>query len=276
MTDVVALLIKAFEYSFIRDALLVGILVAISCSMLGTFLVLRKLSLIGDGLAHVSFAGVAIAMLTAQSPLVIGIPLVAGASLLILKLHEKTNIHGDAAIGLVSSMAIATGVMISSLSGGYNVDLFSYLFGSLLVISKIDLVLSIALALSVVLAVIWLYPKLFAMTYDEEYATIIGINVRQMNYMLSLLTAVTIALGIRIVGTMLISSLIIFPAITALQVTSSFKSTLTIAVIVSVISIVLGVLSSFVFNLPSGATVVLINGLLFALAFAWRKLVHRN
>lgn len=276
MTEIFTLLIKAFEYSFIRDALIVGILVAISCSMLGTFLVLRKLSLIGDGLAHVSFAGVAIAMLTAQSPLLVGIPLVAGASLLILKLHEKTNIHGDAAIGLVSSLAIAIGVMISSLSGGYNVDLFSYLFGSLLVISKVDLLLSVILALSVVVAVIWLYPKLFAMTYDEEYASIIGINVRQMNYLLSLLTAVTIALGIRIVGTMLISSLIIFPAITALQVTSSFKATLSIAVIVSVISIVLGVLASFVFNLPSGATVVLINGFFFALAFAYRKVVIRN
>lgn len=276
MTDIIELLIKAFQYNFIKDALMVGILVAISCSMLGTFLVLRKLSLIGDGLAHVSFAGVAIAMLTAQSPLVVGIPLVAAASLLILKLHEKTNIHGDAAIGLVSSMAIAIGVMISSLSGGYNVDLFSYLFGSLLVISRVDLILSLVLAIAVVIAVIWLYPKLFAMTYDEEYAKIIGINVRNMNYLLSLLTAVTIALGIRIVGTMLISSMIIFPAVTALQVTNSFKATLSIAVITAVSSVVLGVLSSFVFNLPSGATIVLINSGFFALAYMYRKLVQRT
>lgn len=276
MTDIIELLIKAFQYNFIKDALMVGILVAISCSMLGTFLVLRKLSLIGDGLAHVSFAGVAIAMLTAQSPLVVGIPLVAAASLLILKLHEKTNIHGDAAIGLVSSMAIAIGVMISSLSGGYNVDLFSYLFGSLLVISRVDLILSLVLAIAVVIAVIWLYPKLFAMTYDEEYAKIIGINVRHMNYLLSLLTAVTIALGIRIVGTMLISSMIIFPAVTALQVTNSFKATLSIAVITAVSSVVLGVLSSFVFNLPSGATIVLINSGFFALAYMYRKLVQRT
>lgn len=276
MQNTFELLIKAFEYNFIRDALLVGVLVAISCSMLGTFLVLRKLSLIGDGLAHVSFAGVAIAMLTAQSPLIIGIPLVTGASLLILKLHEKTNIHGDAAIGLVSSMAIAIGVMISSLSGGYNVDLFSYLFGSLLVISQADLILSVVLAISVVVAIIWLYPKLFAMTYDEEYAKIIGINVKHMNYLLSVLTAVTIALGIRIVGTMLISSMIIFPAITALQLTSSFKSTLAIAVATAVSSVIIGVLASFVFNLPSGATIVLINGLFFAVAYLYRKLVQKN
>ncbi len=276
MQNTFELLIKAFEYNFIRDALLVGVLVAISCSMLGTFLVLRKLSLIGDGLAHVSFAGVAIAMLTAQSPLLIGIPLVTAASLLILKLHEKTNIHGDAAIGLVSSMAIAIGVMISSLSGGYNVDLFSYLFGSLLVISRVDLMLSVVLAVSVVVAIIWLYPKLFAMTYDEEYAKIIGINVKHMNYLLSVLTAITIALGIRIVGTMLISSMIIFPAITALQLTSSFKSTLVIAVMTAVSSVIIGVLASFVFNLPSGATIVLINGLFFGVAYLYRKLIQQN
>ncbi len=226
MNSYVDLFFQAFQYDFIIDALLVGVLVAISCSMLGTFLVLRKLSLIGDGLAHVSFAAVAIAMLTAQSPLVVGIPIVTGASLLILKLHEKTNIHGDAAIGLVSSMSIAIGVMLSSLSGGYNVDLFSYLFGSLLVISNMDLFLSLTLALTVVISVILLYPKLFAITFDEEYAQILGINIKHMNYLLSILTAVTIALGIRIVGTMLISSMIIFPAITALQVTNSFKSTL--------------------------------------------------
>lgn len=270
------LLFKAFEYNFIREALIVGVLVAISCAMLGTFLVLRKLSLIGDGLAHVSFAGVAIAMLTAQSPLVVGIPLVAAASLLIMKLNEKTNVNGDAAIGLVSSVAIASGVLMTSLSGGYNVDLFSYLFGSLLVISPVDLTMSVILATCVLAAVIWLYPKLFAMTYDEEYAKILGINVRRMNYLLSVLTAVTIALGIRIVGTMLISSMIIFPAVTALQLTRSFKMTLVIAGTTSVLSVVLGVLSSFVFNLPTGATIVMFNALLFAFSYGFRKLVIKS
>ncbi len=265
---------QALSYDFVRDALLVGVLVAISCAMLGTFLVLRKLSLIGDGLAHVSFAGVAVAMLTAQSPLIVGIILVSLASILILKLHEKTNIHGDAAIGLVSSLAIAIGVLLTSLSGGYNVDLFSYLFGSLLVISKTDLILSLILAGLIVFLVIWQYPKLFAMTYDEEYAKIIGINVKNLNYMMSILTAVTIAIGIRIVGTMLISSMIIFPAISALQLTQSFKMTLIVAAVISVISVIVGVLASFVANLPTGATIVLINGIIFMLAFMYRKVAR--
>lgn len=269
----IELLLKAFEYDFIRDAMLVGILVAISCALLGTFLVLRKLSLIGDGLAHVSFAGVAVAMLTAQSPLIVGIILVSLASILILKLHEKTNIHGDAAIGLVSSLSIAAGVIMTSLSGGYNADLFSYLFGSLLVISKMDLMLSVALTLGIVAMVIWLYPKWFALTYDEEYATIIGIPVKRMNYLMSILTAITIALGIRIVGTMLISSMIIFPAITALQVTKSFKMTLVLASLIAVVGVVIGVLMSFVFNLPTGATIVAVNGLFFGLSYLYRKTV---
>lgn len=267
------LLIKAFQYDFIRDAMLVGVLVAISCALLGTFLVLRKLSLIGDGLAHVSFAGVAVAMLTAQSPLIVGIILVSLASVLILKLHEKTNIHGDAAIGLVSSLSIAAGVIMTSLSGGYNADLFSYLFGSLLVISKMDLVLSVLLAIGIVIVVIWLYPQWFALTYDEEYATIIGIPVRRMNYLMSILTAITIALGIRIVGTMLISSMIIFPAITALQVTKSFKMTLILAAVIAVLGVIMGVLTSFVFNLPTGATIVAINGLFFGISYLYRKTV---
>lgn len=267
------LLLKAFQYDFIRDAMLVGVLVAVSCALLGTFLVLRKLSLIGDGLAHVSFAGVAVAMLTAQSPLIVGIILVSLASILILKLHEKTNIHGDAAIGLVSSLSIAAGVIMTSLSGGYNADLFSYLFGSLLVISKVDLILSVALTLGIVGVVIWLYPKWFALTYDEEYATIIGIPVKRMNYLMSILTAITIALGIRIVGTMLISSMIIFPAITALQITKSFKMTLVLASIVAVAGVVIGVLTSFVFNLPTGATIVAVNGLFFGLSYFYRKTV---
>lgn len=267
------LLLKAFQYDFIRDAMLVGVLVAVSCALLGTFLVLRKLSLIGDGLAHVSFAGVAVAMLTAQSPLIVGIILVSLASILILKLHEKTNIHGDAAIGLVSSLSIAAGVIMTSLSGGYNADLFSYLFGSLLVISKVDLILSVALTLGIVGVVIWLYPKWFALTYDEEYATIIGIPVKRMNYLMSILTAITIALGIRIVGTMLISSMIIFPAITALQITKSFKMTLVLASVVAVTGVVIGVLTSFVFNLPTGATIVAVNGLFFGLSYVYRKTV---
>lgn len=265
---------QAWTYDFVRDALIVGVLVAISCAMLGTFLVLRKLSLIGDGLAHVSFAGVAIAMLTAQSPLIVGIILVSLASILILKLHEKTNIHGDAAIGLVSSLAIAIGVLLTSISGGYNVDLFSYLFGSLLVISQTDLILSIILAVMVVALIIWQYPKLFAMTYDEEYAKIIGINVKNLNYMISILTAITIAIGIRIVGTMLISSMIIFPAISALQLTQSFKMTLIVAAMISAVSVVVGVLVSFAGNLPTGATIVLINGIVFMMSFVYRKVAR--
>ncbi len=262
---------EAFHYGFMQKAMLVGVLIALSSSVLGIFLVLRKMSMIGDGLAHVSFASVAIALLFNQSPVFLSIPIVILASFLIIKLNEKANMHGDAAIGLVSSFSVALGVMISSLSSGFNVDLFSYLFGSILVISNQEVWLSIILAVIVVGTVIFFYQDLFAITQDESFSSVIGIDTKKMNYLISALTSITIVLGIRVVGTMLISSMIIFPTITALQVAKSFKQTIVIAVCVSVVSVFIGVLMSYVFNLPSGASIVVLNAVMFSLFFLFRK-----
>ena len=266
----IELLFRALSYTFMQRALLVGILIAISSSFLGIFLVLRRYSMIGDGLAHVSFATVALALLLNQSPLVISIPVVIAASFLILKLSEENRIGGDAAIGLVSSFSVALGVFISSLAKGFNVDLFSYLFGSILVIGKTDVYFSIVLSIVVLSTVIYYYHDLFALTFDEEYASVMGKNTKKLNQLISILTSITIVLGIRVVGTMLISSLIIFPTVTALQVSKSFKSTIIYAVSVSIVSVVIGIFASFLFDLPTGASIVLINGLFFAIFTLWR------
>ncbi|HBS90990.1 MAG TPA: ABC transporter [Erysipelotrichaceae bacterium] len=266
----IELLFRALSYTFMQRALLVGILIAISSSFLGIFLVLRRYSMIGDGLAHVSFATVALALLLNQSPLVISIPIVIGASFLILKLSEENRIGGDAAIGLVSSFSVALGVFISSLAKGFNVDLFSYLFGSILVIGKTDVYFSIVLSIVVLSTVIYYYHDLFALTFDEEYASVMGKNTKKLNQLISILTSITIVLGIRVVGTMLISSLIIFPTVTALQVSKSFKSTIIYAVSVSIVSVVIGIFASFLFDLPTGASIVLINGFFFAIFTLWR------
>ncbi len=266
------LLVEAFQFDFMRKALLVGILIAISCSFLGVFLVLKRFSMIGDGLAHVSFATVAIALLFAASPLLVSIPIVILASFAILRLNEKTDLHGDAAIGLVSSLSIAIGVLIASLAQGFNVDLMSYLFGSILVISNLDVIISVILSTVVVALVVVFYNSLFAMTYDEEFSQVIGINTKMGHYLLAVLTSITVALGIRVVGTMLISSLIIFPTITALQVSKSFKGTIAIASAVSISSVILGVMASYVLNLPTGATIVLLNGIFFGLFFLARRI----
>jgi len=270
------LVLEALQYTFMQRALIVGLLIAISSSFLGIFLVLRRYSMIGDGLAHVSFATVALALLLQQSPLLVSVPIVILASFLILKLSQENRIGGDAAIGLVSSFSVAVGVFISSLARGFNVDLFSYLFGSILIIGRTDVIYSIILSILVILTVLYFYNDLFALTFDEEYALIMGKRTTLLNQILAVLTSVTIVLGIRVVGTMLISSLIIFPTVTAMQISKSFKGTIVLAILISMISVISGILLSFAFDFPTGATIVLMNSAFFALATSVRALQGGN
>ena len=256
---------KLLSYAFVQRALIVGLLIAISSSFLGIFLVLRKYSMIGDGLAHVSFATVALALVLNQSPLIISIPIVSLASLLILKLSEENRIGGDAAIGLIASTSLAIGVFITSVSNGFSVDLSSYLFGSILIIAQSDVYLSLVLTVLIASLVLVFYQDLFAMTYDLDYAKVSGRKTKRLNQLLSILTAITIVLGIRVVGTMLISSLIIFPTVSALRLSKGFKSTIIWAVIIAIISVMSGILISVTLDFPTGSSIVLINALLFGL-----------
>ncbi|MDN5352486.1 MAG: zinc transport system permease protein [Clostridiales bacterium] len=267
-----ALIEEALQYGFMQRALIVGVLIAVSSSMLGIFLVLKKYSMIGDGLAHVSFATVAIALLLGASPLLVSIPIVVVASLLIMTLNERASVHGDAAIGLVSSFSVALGVMISSVAGGFNVDLFSYLFGSILAIRSTDVWFSAGLTLVVVLAVVLYYNELFATTHDEAFASVIGIRTKFINHLIAVLTSITIVLGIRVVGTMLISSMIVFPTVTALMVSRSFKTTVVLSTFIAVISVIVGVLGSYVMDFPSGASIVMVNAIWFVVLFTVRQL----
>lgn len=269
--NLLTLVAEALHYGFIQKALIAGSLIALCCSFLGVFLVLRKFSMIGDGLAHVSFATIALALLLSASPMLLSIPLVILASFLILKLNEKADMHGDAAIGLVSSSSVAIGVLIASMAQGFNIDLFSYLFGSILVISNLDVYLSVLLSLMILGIVLYNYNRLFALTYDEDFAQVIGVNTRFFNYLIAVLTSVTIVLGIRVVGTMLISSLIVFPTVTALQISKGFKMTILISSLISVLCVIVGVFVSYGLNLPTGATIVILNGLSFILAFSYKK-----
>ncbi len=271
MTDFFGLIGESLQYTFMQRAIIVGILIGICSAMLGVFLVLKKFSMIGDGLAHVSFATIAIALTLNASPLYVSIPVVIVASLFILRLNERTKLHGDAAIGLVSSFSVALGVLIVSVSDGFNVDLFSFLFGSILLISEMDVYLSLGLAILIVSAVIFFYHDLFAFTHDEAFAKVMGINTNRMNTLIAILTSITIVLGIRVVGTMLISSMIIFPTVTALQIAKSFKWTMILSAFISVISVILGVIGSYVFNLPSGASIVMVNAFFFAIAFVMKQ-----
>jgi zinc transport system permease protein len=265
-----------FQYGFIQRALLCGSFIALLCSTLGVLLVLRRFALIGDGLAHVTFGSVALGLFLRMYPLYISLPVVMLSSLGILKLTQRAKLYGDAAIGIVSSVGIAGGVILASIAGGFNVDLFSYLFGNILSIGKEELYLSIALSIAV-LAVIFLYfQEIFSMTFDEEFARVSGIATERLNTILVLLTAITVVLSMNVVGIMLISALLILPAVTALQLARGFRTAMLISACAAIASVVGGILISLALNLPTGATIVLTNFVLFLAAFAIRNLRHRR
>jgi zinc transport system permease protein len=251
--------IEFLKYGFVQRAIITGTFIAILCSILGMFLVLKRLSLIGDGLAHVSFGSVALGLLLKIYPIYVSIPVVLGSSYGIMKLMEKARIYGDAAIGIVSASGIALGVIIASLAGGFNVDLFGYLFGNILAISIEELILSIVLSLVVITIVLLFYYDLLSATFDEDMAMVSGIKTKRLNTILILLTALTVVLAMRVVGILLVSALLILPPVTAFQISKSFKGAVAYSCIFSVMSVFTGIFLSFTFNLPAGATIVMLN-----------------
>lgn len=271
MSDVFTIVFESFQYGFIIRAFLAGIFISISASLLGVFLVLKNYSLIGDGLAHVTFASVGLAFVFQQEPLLFSLPIVILASLLILKISESKSIHNDSAIGMVSTLALAFGIILVSVAQGFNADLFSYLFGSILLVSEVDLWLSLLSSVLVVGFVYFNYYDLFLISYDEEFALLNGVKVKRLNYMITILMAAVIVIAIRILGTMLISAMIIFPIVSAMQCTKGFLKTTLTTIVLAVTGIVVGLLCSIILNFPSGATIVLMNGIIFLVCFGLNK-----
>jgi len=258
------------QYGFIQRALISGVFIALLCSILGVLIVLRRLSLIGDGLAHVTFGSVALGLALRIYPLYVTLPIVLVSSIGILKMTEKARMMGDAAIGVVSSIGIAGGVILASLAGGFNVDLFSYLFGNILAISREETILSVILSVIVLGVILSYYNEILSITFDEEFARVSGIRTDRINKILVILTAVTVVLTMNVVGIMLISALLILPAVTAFQLARGFRSSLVISALSAVLSVILGIFISIGVNLPTGATIVLTNFLFFLLAFLTR------
>lgn len=269
-------ILQFLQYTFIQRALVAGCSIALLCATLGVLLVLRRLSLIGDGLAHVTFGTAALGLLLKVQPVLASVPLVVLASLAILKLTEKARIHGDAAIGMVSALGISMGVLLASLAAGFNVDLFSYLFGNILSITPTEVAMSIALSVIVIATVVWLYRPLLSISFDEEFAKASGINTKTINNIVAVLTGVTVVLAMRLVGIMLASALLILPAVSAFQVARSFRSTIIVAVSVALSSVFLGVFLAFLLNVPTGALIVLLNLCLFGLLFGIGRQLHNK
>lgn len=260
------------HYAFIQRAYLAGSFIAVVCAMLGLFLVLRKLSLIGDGLSHVSFGAIALGLFFGIYPFYVAIPIVLTASYFILRLTEGARLYGDAAIGIVSSFGVAAGVILASLSKGFNVDLFGYLFGNILSISRQEVYMSLGLSLAVLSVIVLLYNDLFSATFDEEYARITGIRTDRIHLILTFLTAIAVVLAVKVAGVMLVSALLILPPVTALQISKRFKGAVLTSVFVGVVSVFAGITISFFLDLPAGATIVMVNVVIFSIALGFRKM----
>ena len=255
---------QMLSYPFLVRALIVGVLVSLCAALLGVTLVLKRYSMIGDGLSHVGFGALAIAAALGTAPLAVCIPVVSLAAVLLLRLSESARVKGDAAIALISSGSLAVGVLVVSLAGGMNTDVNNYMFGSILSLSRGDTVLSVALAVIVLLLYLLFFNRLFAVTFDETFARATGTKAGFYNLLVALLTAVTVVLGMRMMGALLISSLIIFPALSAMRVCRTFRRTAVTAAVLSVVCFLIGTVASFAWELPTGATVVAVNIVAFA------------
>jgi len=269
-------MVEFLSYSFVQRGMVAGSLVAAACALLGVFLVLKRLSLIGDGMSHVCLTGVAVALLTSTSPVYMSIPVVALSSLGIMKLTQKFKIYGDAAIGIVSAAGLSVGLLLTALAGGFNTDLLGYLFGSILTVTSQEVWLCGLLLIVVCSGIFVYYRTLVTTCFDEAFAHTRGISIQAINTGLVLVTSVAVVLAFKVVGIFLISALIIIPPVSALLVSRTFKQVLWRAAGFGVLSVWVGIYLSFIFNIPSGAAVILVNLIFLFGSYLYSKGVHRG
>ena len=258
--------LQMFSYPFMQRALIAGVLVSLCAALLGVSLVLKRYSMIGDGLSHVSFGALAIAVALDFTPLYFSIPVVILAAFFLLRMANHPRWNSDAAIAVMSASSLAIGIIVISRTTGMTTDVDNYMFGSVLAMTKDDVALSVVLCVAVLALFVLFYHKLFAVTFDESFSRATGLNVDWYNTLLAILTALTIVLGMRMMGAMLISSLIIFPALTAMRLFKSFRGVVVCSAITSVVCFCAGLTISFVFSTPVGATVVAANLTLFVIS----------
>ena len=265
-------LLEMFSWPFMQRALIAGVLVSLCAALLGVSLVLKRYSMIGDGLSHVSFGALAITVALRVTPLYFSIPVVILAAFFLLRAADNPHRNNDAAIAAMSAASLAIGILVISRTSGMTTDVDSYMFGSVLAMSWGDVALSAALCAAVLALFVLFYHRIFAITFDENFSRATGLRVGRYNTLLAILTALTIVLGMRMMGAMLISSLIIFPALTAMRLFRSFRGVILSAAVTSVVCFCAGLTISFVYSTPVGATVVAANLALFLAACVLRLL----
>ena len=267
-------LIAVFSYPFMQRALVVGILVSLCAALLGTSLVLKRYSMIGDGLSHVGYGAFAIAAAAGIAPLGFAIPVVIASAFLLLYITRKGKMGGDSAIAILSSSALAIGMIVLALNR-VSIDINSYMFGSILALSEEDVVLSVICSVIVCVTFILLYHRIFAVTFDESFASATGIRTGDYNSFISVLTAVVIVVGMRLMGALLISSLMIFPSLSSMRVCKGFKSVTICSAVISVVCFTSGIIGSYFIDVPTGAGIVVVNLAVFLIFALVGKIKER-
>ncbi len=261
-------------YIFIQRALWAGFFISFACAVLGVFLVLRRDAMLGHGLAHVTFTGVALGLFLYITPTLIALAVAILAALGMSKLKMRTGLYGDTAIGIVSSLGMALGIIIVTLAGSFNVDLFGYLFGNILAIEKEEVWLALILALGVLITVAFFYQEFLFLTFDPESAQASGIQVARLESFMAMLAAITVVLAMKVVGILLVSALLVIPAAAALQVAKSFFQAMLISAIVALVSVLGGLVIAFFLDWPVSGTIVSFSAILFFLLYQIRR--HRR
>ncbi len=264
-------MLDLFHYTFIVRGLEAGIIIAIIAPLIGMFLVLRRYSLIADTLAHVSLAGVAIGLLFKINALFTAIAAAVISSVAIERLRISKRVYGESALAIFLSGSLALAIVLISVANGFNVNLFNYLFGSIVTVKQSDVTIIGILGILVLVAIASVYKELVYLSFDEESAKVSGIPTRMLNILLIALAALTVSLAIPIVGVLLISALIVIPVVTALQLRVGFKQTIVIAEILSIFSVISGIVTSYYLNTSAGGTIVLIALLIFVIVYATKK-----
>ena len=250
--------LEVLAYGFMQRAIISGIAIALLCSVVGLFLVLRRYSLFGDAVAHASFGGIAVGLLIGIYPIWTAYIVSLISALVITRIKQRFDISGEASVAVLLSSGIAIGLILISISGGFNVDIFSFLFGSILLVSVEDTVLILGLTGIILIVILLLYRELIYSTFNEEQAKVSGIPVEKINYLIVFIAGITVVTSIQLVGILLISALFVIPNVSAIMYGRSFKQTSILSMAFAVSSVIIGILVSYWFDItPSGAIVML-------------------
>ena len=267
------MVVEIFRFSFMQNALIAGIMIAFICSIIGTFIVLKRLSMIGDTLSHIALGGLALGFFLNVYPVMSAL-IVSVLSAFAINRLKKTRIYGDLALAILFSAGLALAVVLLSRTRGSNIDLFSYLFGSILTVNETDLILILVLGVLTIGAILIFYKELFYITFDEVSAKASGIPVEKLNNLLVVLTAITLVVSLKIVGVLLVSSLLVVPVAASLQISRSFRETMLFSIVFAIFSVITGLIGSYYFNLAAGGAIVMVSVIVFLIVMIFKNYVR--